>query len=175
MDKILWLLFERYLYTARTTVGRLFFEYVKDYVQYPQVRAREYFCYSLEDTARPANIKVYAETCLPGGLECKVGLFENDHYKKTIIFYTEADGFTIKAGELTWTYCLAHNGATFEHTAGCTLVGANLNPALYQDQIITREPFIYNGKKDDLRVFVEKKMAEGYEVKARFTNFTQLQ
>lgn len=174
MGKILWIVIERYLYTARSTVGRMYFEYIKDYVQQPLVTAKDYFCYTLEDTVRPSNIKVFAETGLPGGLECKVKLFENDHYKQTIIFYTEVDGMTIKIGELTWVGCLAHNGAGFEHTEGCVLVGATLNPPMYQNQILTKEPFIYVPKKEDLRIFVEQKMKEGYIVKAKFINLDQL-
>lgn len=165
MDKILGILIERYLYTVRTTIGRLYFLYDGK---------KEYFCYTLEDTARPDNIKVYSETCLPGGLECDVSLFENEHYKKTIIFHTEKDGVTIKVGELTWTGCLAHNGMNFDHTAGCVLVGDSLNQPVYKDKIIVTEPTIYSGSKDGLRILIETKIKKGYIIKAQFVNLTQL-
>jgi hypothetical protein len=174
MNKEFWLVIERYLYTTRTTVGALNFEYIKDYVRSPLITSKDFYCYTLEDTARPSNIKVYAETCLPGGLECNVSLFENDHYKKTIIFHTEIDKNTIKFGDLSWSGCLAHNGASYEHTEGCILVASKFNPPSYQGNYLTKEPFIYNGMKESLRIVIENKIKEGYTIKARFVNLTQI-
>ena len=125
MAKIFTILTERDHYTARTSMGKMYFVYVKDYVQQPLQYAKDYFGYTLEDTARPGNIKVMKETCLPGGLKCKVSLYESDHYKKTIIFHTEDDKRTIKIGPLTWVGCLAHGGQTHKDTEGCVLVARN--------------------------------------------------
>jgi hypothetical protein len=157
---------ERYLYTARTTIGKLYFLY--------DGFRKEYFCYTLEDTCRPGNIKVYQETALPSGLKCDVSLFENDHFKKTIIFHTEPDNFTIKIGILSWTYCLAHNGNSFDDTAGCVLVGANLIPAIFKNDRISSEPTIYNPMKEALRTRIEKAISDGYAIKAQFSNADQL-
>jgi len=163
MAKELIILIERYSYTAQTSLGKMLMLY-NNYVQNPPQPLRHFFGNTLEDTARPDNIKVYGETCLPGGLECKVGLFENDHFGKTIIFYTENDGYTIKYGSLTWTYCLAHGGNTHKDTEGCVLIAKN----------IVNKDTIQGSLKDDLRKFVEEMMAKGYEIKARFVNLTQL-
>jgi hypothetical protein len=169
------LLTEWYLYTARTTVGKLFFQYIKDYVQQPLVMVKEEFCYTLGDTLRPDNVKVYGETCLPAGLKCKVGLFENTHYGKTLILYTEPDGVTIKWNGLTWTYVLFHNGVSFADTDACVLIGKNLIAPVYSNMRVVQEPTIYTGMKDALRAFVEQKVNEGFTVTAEFTNLTQLQ
>jgi len=169
-DKIFLLLIERYFYTARTSIGRLYFQYAQNFVQFPLVIGKEYFCFTLEDTVRPSNIKVYGNTCLPGGLECSVGLFENDHYKKTIIFYTETDKETILVPPLKWAGCLAHNGIDYSQTEGCVLVGSKLYPAMTPD----KEPTILTGMKDALRLRVDKALKEGYTIKAKFVNLNQL-
>ena len=158
---------ERFLYTARTTIGKLYFLY--------DGFRKEYFCYTLEDTVRPTNIKVFAETCLPGGLLANVGLFENDHYKKTLIIFTEDDKETILVGILKWVACLFHNGVTHLDTEGCVLVGGNYIPPVYDvNHIITAEPSIYNPMKEALRTFIEQKIKEDYTIKVQFTNLDQL-
>jgi hypothetical protein len=173
--KELVILTEWYLHTTRTTIGRLFFQYIKDYVQLPLVQVKEEFCYTLGDTLRPDNVKVYGETCLPAGLKCNVGLFENAHYGKTLILYTEDDKRTIKWNGLTWTDVLFHNGVTFADTDACVLIGKNIVPPTYSDLRVTSEPTLYNGMKDALRVEIEKKIAEGYTITAEFANLPQLQ
>jgi hypothetical protein len=172
-NNILTILIERFLYTTRSTVGKMYFEYVKDFVQFPLVWTKEYFCYTLEDTVRPSGIKIYGETALTGGLVCDVSLFENDHYGKTIIFHTEEDKITILIDGVKWTSCLAHNGATFEHTEGCVLVGAKLNPPLYQGNYITKEPFVYDPMKETLRKKIDNFLSKGYIMKVKFMNLRQ--
>lgn len=144
---------ERFPYTARTTSGKLYFVYDGK---------KDYFCFTLEDTARPANVKVYGETCIPEG-KYRVSLFENEHYKKTLILHTEDDGVTIKSGPLKWTGCLFHGGNDHTDTAGCVLVGKS---RASNDSILI-------SMKNELRIFVERKMAEGYTVSAEFVNLTQ--
>jgi len=158
------ILIERYSYTARTSLGRMSFVYIKDYVQSPLKETKEFFGNTLEDTARPDNIKVMKETCLPGGLKCDVSLYESDHYKKTIIFHTEDDKRTIKHGMLSWEACLAHGGNDHGDTEGCILIAKN----------IIDKDHVQGSLKDELRKVVEKKIAEGYEITAEFINLPQL-
>lgn len=165
MEKILWIVTEHFSYSKNTTIGNMYFEYIKDFVHYPNAPIKEFFGYTLEDTARPINVKVYGETCLPGGLECDVSLFENDHFGKTIIFHTDQDKRTIRFGPLTWTGCLAHGGNTIADTLGCVCVAKNY---------INRDR-IQGSLKNELRTFVEQKIKEGYTIKARFINLTQVQ
>ena len=163
MEKVLWIVTEHFSYSKNTTIGKMYFEYEYNYVTNPPALKKEYFGFTLEDTARPGNVKVYGETCLPGGLECDVSLFENDHFGKTIIFHTEPDKRTIKTGPLIWTGCLAHGGNTIADTLGCVCVAKNY---------INRDR-IQGSLKNELRIFVEQKIKEGYTIKARFVNLTQ--
>jgi hypothetical protein len=172
MPKELIILTERFLFTSRTSIGKLYFEYIKNYVQMPLATVKEFFCYTLEDTCRSGNIKVYGETALSGGLLCDVSLFENPHYGKTLIMHTEVDGRTIKFGNLTWIDCLFHNGIDISHTEACVLVGSGFNPALYEygTKKILTEPTLYGGMKEKLRTFIEQKINEGFKIKAQFVN-----
>lgn len=154
--KELWIGFYRYSYTAKSSIGRIYFEYDDK---------KEYFGYSLEDAARAWNVKVYGETCLPGGLKCDVSLFENEKFGKTIIFHTAEDKMTIIYGPLSWVGCVAHGGNTAEDTSGCPLVAKTyINP-----------DYVYGSLKDELRTFIEQKINEGYTIKAKFVNLTQMQ
>jgi Family of unknown function (DUF5675) len=164
-DKEFWLLIERYFYTARTTIGKLFFVY-----HLSPGNTKEFFCFTLEDTARPSNIKVFGETCLPGGLECNVAPFENDHFKKTIIFYTQSDKQTILVPPLQWVGCLGHNGVSHKDTEGCILLGQSVTAAT----IDFPEPTLSGGMKEALRTRLDKAWADGYTIKAQFVNLTQL-
>ncbi len=162
--KILTIIIERFSYTARTSVGDMFFLYDKEYVTPIPRNIRERFGYTLEDTVRPENIKVYGETGIPGGVRCKVRLYESDHHGKTIIFYTEEDGVTLKWKELSWTYVLAHGGNTHIDTMACVLVAKNK----------ISNDMIQGSLKDELRIFIENKIKEGYTIEAEFINLTQL-
>lgn len=144
---------ERFPYTAQTTSGKLAMIYDGK---------KEFFGFTLEDTARPSNIKVMENTCIPPG-EYKISLYESLHYGKTLIIHTEDDKRTIKVGELKWEGCLFHGGNTHVDTAGCILIAKN---RIDNDHI-------QGSLKTELRNFVEKKMNEGYEVKLRIINLTQ--
>lgn len=162
--KIFWILIERFSYTARTSLGKMYFVYQKEFVTNPPEDYKEYFGFTLEDTARPDNIKVYGETCLPGGLECLVSLYDSPHFGKTIIFHTETDGVTILFNNLSWEYSLAHGGNTHRDTEGCVLVAKN---QLSRDMI-------QGSLKDDLRKVIEQRIKDGWTIKAKFINLSQL-
>lgn len=159
------ILIERYHYTTRTTLGRMFFVWDMNYVLNPARPFKKYFGNTLEDTLRPPNIKVMKETGLPGGLKCKVSLYESAHYGKTIIFHTENDKRTILYGVLKWIGCLAHGGNDHEDTEGCVLVAKNIIDMNH----------IQGSLKDELRKEIEKRIKEGYTIVAEFVNLDQLQ
>lgn len=115
---------ERNSYTDDTTTGKLH-TIEANYVRVDKLM-KKYFSYTLEDTARPPNIKVTEHTAIPADLMYFVGKHETLHYGRTIIFYTELDKVTIRCGPLTWTYCLAHGGNDIADTVGCLLVAKNL-------------------------------------------------
>jgi hypothetical protein len=165
MAKKLLIHWYRYLYTDDTTIGKMFFEYVRDYIHNPVIVSKDFFGYTLEDTVRGKNIKVMECTAIPADIEMRVSKFHNDHYGDTLILYTEDDGITIKVDLLRWVGCLFHNGNNKDHTAGCVLVGATR----------TSNKTISDGLKAKLAEFIYEKMKEGYEIYALATNEPQLQ
>jgi len=152
--KIVTLRTERSKYTAQTTTGALYHVYDGK---------KLVFCYTLEDTVRPNNIKVWGETAIPGGTVCKVAPYTRPNGQETIIFYTESDKITLKVGELTWTYVLAHGGNTHVDTDACLLVAKN---KINDDKI-------QGSMMKELREFCDKMWAAGYEIQAEFINLTQ--
>lgn len=154
MNKELLLLIERFPYTAQTTSGKLYMCYDD---------RKDYFCFTLEDTLRPPNIKVYSNTGLPEG-DYFIDLYESSKFGKTLIIYTEADKITIKKGLLKWVYALFHGGNTHTDTSVCVLVAKNR----------ISNDVIQGSMKDELRIFVERKITEGYTVKLKITNLPQL-
>lgn len=154
MDKILLIITERDTYTARTSSGKRFFEYDGK---------KEFFCYTLEDTARPVNIKVYGETCIPE-CECDVRLYSSPKFGDTIIYYSEPDGITLKVGKLKWIGALDHGGNGHIDTSGCVLIAKNR----------ISNDMIQGSMKEESRKFLEQKVKEGYILKAKFINHDQL-
>jgi len=96
--------------------------------------------------------------------DLNVYLHDSPKFGKTIIFATEPDKVTLKAGILTWVGCLAHGGQSHKDTNGCVIVAKN---------IIDMDT-IQGSLKDELRKIVEQKIAEGYTIKAKFVNLPQL-
>lgn len=151
--KIFHIWVDRYIYTALTTVGRMYFLYDGN---------REYFGYTLEDTVRPRNIKVKNYTAIPEGWY-DVDIRLSPKFGETVIFYTEPDKETIIKGPLTWKYSLAHGGNTHEDTSGCVLVAKNK----------ISDTVIQGALHKELVKVVKNKLAEGYTIRAYFKNLTQ--
>lgn len=150
------LLWERYIYTPQTTIGKLYLVLNGE---------RKYFGYTCEDTVRPPDIKVMEHTAIPADVLYNITKFESPHYGRTLIIHTEKDGLTIRVGLLKWVGCLFHNGNDHEDTAGCVLVAAN-HPT---------PDTIQGGLKKELAEYVWAKLDEGYIVNAMAKNLPQLQ
>lgn len=147
------LITERDAYTDKTSSGKRYF--LVDGV-------REYICHTLEDTARPNNIKVGKHTCIPPCV-VKVAPYTRPNGQKTIIFYTEEDGVTLKVGVLSWTYILDHGGNDHSHTDGCVLVAKN---RINLDRI-------QGSMMEYIRTRCEEYWKAGYEIEAEFINLDQ--
>lgn len=107
---------ERYLYTARTTIGRLYL---------PAQDGGTAFCYVLEDTVRAYGIKVFKETAIPEGI-CRVKVTMSSRFKRLMpILYTESNGYEIKMGGIGFKGSRLHGGNDHTDTAGCPLVAFN--------------------------------------------------
>lgn len=104
---------DRYLYTARTTIGRLCLP-----------NTVEPFCYTLEDTVRAFGIKVPTETAIPEGIY-KIKLTMSTRFKRLMtIIHTESN-LKIKAGGVGFKGVRFHGGNTHLDTEGCPLVAFN--------------------------------------------------
>lgn len=106
---------DRYLYTTRTTIGRL----------YLPTMGGEPFCLTLEDTVRASGIKVSGETAIPEGTY-KVDISMSGRFKRLMpMLYTEDNKYEIKAGGIGFKGVRLHGGVSHSDTAGCPLVAFN--------------------------------------------------
>ena len=158
------LLTERSSYTARTSLGRMAFVWGMNYVTDPPKPKKKFFCLTLEDTIRPDNIKVSKETGLPGGLKCKVRIYDSPTKGEVPLFYTEDDEITLKWGILEWTYVEAHAGNSHYDTDACIIVAKN---PIDKDHI-------QGSMQAELVKEIKKRIKEGYEITAEFVNLPQL-
>lgn len=105
---------DRYLYTARTTIGRLYLP--KEITP---------FCLTLEDTVRAFGIKVPNETAIPEDTY-KIDISMSRRFKRLMpMLYTESNKYEIKAGGIGFKGVRFHGGNDHTDTAGCPLVAFN--------------------------------------------------
>ena len=84
----------------------------------------EFFCYSLEDVGRPANTKVYGETCIPEGVyKLKVNL-SNRFKREMVLLYNQKD-YSVDYNGVRFTGIRVHGGNDVGDTEGCPLVAFN--------------------------------------------------
>jgi len=75
----------------------------------------KYFCDTLEDTVRPAGVKIPGKTAIPAG-KYKIKLTESLRFGRLMPRLENVPGFT---------GVLIHAGNTAEDSGGCILVGKN--------------------------------------------------
>lgn len=117
------------------------------------------FCYGLEDTLRPAGIKVLGFTAFPDGVY-KVGIRYSPGFKReVIVLYTHSKNgqYWIEKNGVRFDYVLVHGGNDHEDTDSCVL-------AAYQ--LIANEPEyrIYGSAEKDIFELVKAKLSAGYDV-----------
>jgi len=105
---------DRYLYTARTTIGRLYLP--KEIIP---------FCFTLEDTVRAHGIKVPGETAIPEDIY-KIDISMSRRFKRLMpMLYTESNKYEIKTYGISFKGVRFHGGNDHGDTKGCPLVAYN--------------------------------------------------
>jgi hypothetical protein len=109
-------------FTNRSTIGELFGWDVFDN------RVKQ-MCYTLEDEARPAGVKIPAFTCIPEG-KYKVKITYSNRFKRDLpIIYTHeeynGEQLVLVDGKHIWRGVRFHPGNTDADTEGCILPGTS--------------------------------------------------
>ena len=141
---------KRYLYTSRTTIGKLYVD-------------GEFFCYTLEDTVRGRGIKVKKETAIPEGVLYDVTIRTSPKYGDVPVIWTEDDHISIEARGISFKYVLIHGGNSHVDTEGCVLVAKNL----------VNSETIQGSMKREITELIKNKIAEGNRVVLLITNEIQ--
>lgn len=127
------LLLIRKWFTLRSTIGELFFidDYLTQYnAETNQVFAPR-FCYILEDVARPSDVKIPKETCIPPG-DYSVRCTMSPRFKRVLpliynVAFEDIDGVKnwniIRHGKHIWTGVRIHKGNVDADTDACQLPG----------------------------------------------------
>lgn len=88
-----------------------------------------HFCYTLEDTVRPKDIKVKGFTAIPAnsrGYNISIR-YSNKFKRNVLVLFTEDDNTTIIWNGVEFTYVYSHGGNKHEDTEGCILVAYNVD------------------------------------------------
>ncbi len=105
---------ERFKYTQQTTIGKL---YLDD----------TYHCYTLEDTLRPAAIKVKGHTAIPQGVYSFEVTYSPRFKREMILIYNQNDK-SLDSNGISFSGLRIHGGNRHEHSEGCPLTAYNYNP-----------------------------------------------
>ncbi len=141
---------KRYLYTSRTTIGKLYVD-------------GKFYCYTLEDTVRARGIKVKKETAIPADVLYDVTIRTSPKYGEVPVIWNEDDHLSIEAHGVSFKYVLMHGGNDHEDTEGCVLVAKNL----------VDSDTIQGSMKNDITQLIKDKIAEGNRVILLITNEIQ--
>ena len=92
-----------------TTIGKLYID-------------NEFFCYTLEDTARDFGVKIPKETAIPRG-NYYVKLTNSQRFKRLMpMVFTEPNGYELINKGISFKGIRMHGGNTNKNTEGCILV-----------------------------------------------------
>ena len=146
---------KRDFYSANSTFGKISLHY------------RAFFCYTLEDTVRPAGVKVFSHTAIPENREgYNVGIRYSNKFKRDVIVLdTEGDNKTIKKDDVKFEYIYAHAGNRHRDSKGCILVAQNRN---LEDNVI------YQSAEKELFSEINKWIEAGHIVKWIIINEKQI-
>lgn len=89
----------------------------------------KFFCYCLEDVARPINVKVYSKTCIPEGVYDIAVTFSNRFQRDTIQLHNTQD-MAVERNGIRFTGIRVHGGNDVDDTEGCPLTAYHGDEAL---------------------------------------------
>lgn len=125
----------REIYTGKSTTGRLFVN-------------GHFECYTLEDCARPAGVKVPGATCIPAGTYA-LAINQSSRFQRPMPQLLEVPGFE---------GVRIHPGNTNADTEGCILLGAT-----------RREDFVGGSRGAFRKLFGKLQAAEARGAEIRIT------
>lgn len=98
-------------YTKDATFGKLFID-------------GDFFGYTLEDTVRPTNIKVYGHTAIPAS-DYRLQLHNSPRFGEVVVVGNSIAYTDIVFPDINFKYVYFHGGNKHEDTLGCILVNKN--------------------------------------------------
>ena len=136
-------------YYPLTTIGEL---YIND----------KLFCYTLEDTVRPDNIKVKRFTAIPATVLMTRIRRSPSFNRLMVLLYNDTSKTKVVNGNVSFSWIYFHGGNTHGDTAGCILVGFN-----------TKDDKVYNYAEEELFKIVEEEIENGGSVIVEIHNSPQ--
>ncbi len=125
-------------------------EYLKDATPSDVYINGEWFCYGLEDVARPVNVKIQNETCIPEGVYT-VAITRSLRFKRDMLHLFNHDEMLVRRDGVTYSGIRVHGGNDTGDTAGCILVAQNKtnDNKIYGSMEIALFTQLYDSIKND--------------------------
>ena len=111
------------------------------------------FCYTLEDIARPVNVKVDGATCIPEGTY-EVAITHSPRYRKDMIQLSNNSKKSVTRDGKTFTGIRVHGGNDVEDTLGCPLAAYNFDG----------DTRVWGKASDHLQGYIQRYLDDGYKV-----------
>lgn len=111
------------------------------------------FCHTLEDVARPTNVKFYGETCIPEGCY-DVIVSHSQRFNKPMLLLFNREDFSLVRDGKSFTGIRCHGGNDIEDSDACVI-------AAYQSNKNGR---VWDRASDDLCELVAQAITKGERV-----------
>lgn len=87
----------------------------------------EKYCYTLEDVARPPNVKIPAQTCIPEGVYKVTRTMSNKYQKMMVQLYNVEQDLSVERDGKRFVGIRVHGGNDVDDSEGCPLVAYNFD------------------------------------------------
>lgn len=136
-------------YYAQTTIGEVYID-------------NKLFCYTLEDTVRPRNIKVKGLTAIPSDNYFVTLRYSPSFERDIVMLYNDSTKTKVKNEFISFSWIYAHGGNRHKDTMGCICVGYTVN-----------KNTIHSTAEKELYDIIRKWIEDRHEVVWTITNDTQ--